>query len=83
MRKKDASSIPFPIVISGTVVCFLWLLYSIILLNHFMFVSTPASPPYLSIAYLFFLQIQNVVGMVLCIIQVVLTIIYPGKAKIE
>lgn len=39
IRKQDASVIPFPIVLSGSVVSFLWFLYGVILLNDFMIVS--------------------------------------------
>ncbi|GLV41916.1 uncharacterized protein CBL_00378 [Carabus blaptoides fortunei] len=61
IKKQDASAIPFPIVLCGTVVSFLWLLYGIILMNDFMI-------------------FQNLIGFVLCAVQVVLCVIYPvGK----
>lgn len=66
IRQKDASAIPFPIVLCGTVVSFLWLLYGIILMNDFMI-------------------FQNLIGLVLCVVQVGLCFTYPADktTKIE
>jgi len=60
IAKQDASSIPFPIIFTGAIVSFLWLLYGIILLNDFMIV-------------------QNALGFVLCIVQLILCWKYPKK----
>ncbi|KAL1495069.1 hypothetical protein ABEB36_010546 [Hypothenemus hampei] len=61
ISNKDASSIPFPITLMGTIVTFLWLLYGIILQNNFMI-------------------IQNVIGYILCMIQLALIFLYPGSS---
>lgn len=42
LEKEDASSIPFPMTLMGSVVTFLWLLYGIVLLNYFMIVRFDA-----------------------------------------
>ncbi|KAB0794360.1 hypothetical protein PPYR_11199 [Photinus pyralis] len=60
VKTKDASCIPFPITFMGTICSSLWLLYAIILLNHFMI-------------------LQNVVGLVLSVIQLVLCFKYPKR----
>lgn len=60
IKKKSTEGMPFPIILSGTLVTFLWLLYGIILRNSF-------------------LLFQNVVGLVLCVIQLSLFAIYPSK----
>ncbi|CAH0556042.1 unnamed protein product [Brassicogethes aeneus] len=62
ISNKDASSIPFPMTLMGSLVSFLWLIYGIILLNNFMIV-------------------QNIIGFLLCMVQLVLIQLYPGKPK--
>lgn len=39
ITSQDASCIPFPIVLSGSVVSFLWFIYGVIIMNNFMIVS--------------------------------------------
>ncbi|CAG9760847.1 unnamed protein product [Ceutorhynchus assimilis] len=39
IKRKDASSIPFPMTFMGTIVTFFWLLYGVILQNNFMIVQ--------------------------------------------
>jgi len=39
IAQKDASMIPFPIILMATIVTFLWLLYGVILQNYFMIVQ--------------------------------------------
>lgn len=60
IRKKDASSIPIPIVIAGTFVMISWFLYGLILDNIFM-------------------QVQNLIGLILSVIQLYLYILYRPK----
>ncbi|XP_017778345.1 PREDICTED: sugar transporter SWEET1 [Nicrophorus vespilloides] len=64
IKNEDASAIPFPLTLMGTIVSFLWLLYGIILLNSFMVV-------------------QNILGFLLCVVQLALSIMYPLKVKFE
>lgn len=40
IKKKSTEGLPFPIILSGTIVSFLWLVYGIILNNGVMVVST-------------------------------------------
>ncbi|KAG5878291.1 hypothetical protein JTB14_033092 [Gonioctena quinquepunctata] len=62
VTNKDASSIPFPLTLMGTIVSFLWLLYGIVLMNEFMI-------------------LQNVIGFILCLVQLVLILIYPTRPE--
>ncbi|CAG9783438.1 unnamed protein product [Diatraea saccharalis] len=62
IKNKSTEGMPFPIIVSGTVVTFMWLLYGIVLRNTFI-------------------VLQNVVGFVLCAVQISLFIIYPSKPK--
>ncbi|CAG2060952.1 unnamed protein product, partial [Timema podura] len=62
IRTKSTAMLPFPLILSGTVVTFLWLLYGIIINNSLI-------------------QLQNVVGLTLCAIQLSLFVIYPSKPK--
>lgn len=39
IKNQDTGSLPFPMILSGTVVTSLWLLYGIILENNFIIVS--------------------------------------------
>ena len=39
IRTKSTETLPFPLILSGTVVTFLWLLYGIIIKNPFIQVS--------------------------------------------
>nr|CAD7592943.1 unnamed protein product [Timema genevievae] len=63
IRTKSTAMLPFPLILSGTVVTFLWLLYGIIINNSLI-------------------QLQNVVGLTLCAIQLSLFVIYPSKPKV-
>lgn len=60
IKTKNTEMLPFPMILSGTVVTFLWLLYGIILEN-------------------IFIEVQNVVGLLLCLAQLSLFIIFPSK----
>nr|CAD7449110.1 unnamed protein product [Timema bartmani] len=62
IRTKSTAMLPFPLILSGTIVTFLWLLYGIIINNSLI-------------------QLQNVVGLTLCAIQLSLFVIYPSKPK--
>ncbi|XP_030761751.1 sugar transporter SWEET1 [Sitophilus oryzae] len=64
IRKKDASSIPFPLTFMATLVTFLWLLYGVILLNNFMI-------------------LQNFIGFVLSLIQLILLFLFPGNSSVS
>ena len=39
IRTKSTETLPFPLILSGTVVTFLWLLYGVIIKNPFIQVS--------------------------------------------
>jgi len=58
IKNKDASILPFPMISSGAVVGFLWLIYGLLIDN-------------------IFIKVQNVVGLVLCLIQLGLIFKYP------
>lgn len=64
IKKKSTKGLPFPLIFSGTIVTFLWLLYGIIIKNVFI-------------------QFQNVVGFLLCAIQLSLFAIYPNSSEDE
>ncbi|XP_063227910.1 sugar transporter SWEET1-like [Bacillus rossius redtenbacheri] len=60
IKTKSTAMLPFPLILSGTVVTFLWLLYGIIIQNTFI-------------------QVQNVVGLLLSSAQLMLFAIYPRR----
>ncbi|XP_060800351.1 sugar transporter SWEET1 [Amyelois transitella] len=62
IKNQSTEGMPFPIILSGSLVTFMWLLYGIIIKNQFV-------------------VIQNVVGLILCGIQLSLFVIYPSKPK--
>lgn len=64
IKTKDTSSLPFPLIVSGSLVTFLWLLYGMCIHNVFI-------------------QIQNLVGMVLCLVQLSLFFIFPSRPPAE
>lgn len=59
MAKRNAETLPMPMIYCGAVVSILWLLYGIIILNNFMIV-------------------QNVVGLLLCFIQILVWVFFRG-----
>lgn len=64
IRKKDTSSLPFPLIVSGSLVTSLWLLYGMCIHNVFV-------------------QIQNLVALSLCLIQLSLFVIFPSRPPAE
>nr|BAQ02382.1 SWEET sugar transporter [Nilaparvata lugens] len=64
IKRRSTKGLPFPLIFSGTVVTFLWLLYGIIIKNVFI-------------------QFQNVVGFILCAIQLSLFAIFPNSSEDE
>ncbi|KAE8573075.1 sugar transporter SWEET1 [Halyomorpha halys] len=64
IETKNTEMLPFPMIVSGAVVTFLWLLYGIILDN-------------------IFIKVQNVVGLLLCLVQLSLFVIFPSKPSAD
>lgn len=60
IKTKDTSSLPFPLIVSGSLVTSLWFLYGICIHNVF-------------------LQIQNMVALSLCLVQLSLFFIFPSR----
>ncbi|XP_044734441.1 sugar transporter SWEET1 [Chrysoperla carnea] len=62
IKKRNAETMPMPIIFSGTVVTIMWTLYGIILKNEFML-------------------FQNMIGIVLSALQILLYIFFRGGVK--
>lgn len=69
--------LPFPMIASGAVVGFLWLIYGLLIDNIFIKVLKPFKfNIYILFIFLLF-QVQNIVGVFLCAIQLLLIFKYP------
>lgn len=72
--------LPFPMIASGAFVGFLWLIYGLLIDNIFIKVYYYFNIYYIFVIYIetiFCFQVQNVVAVILCLIQLGLIFKYP------